>query len=216
MTSNATDQRPAPTWRGLLHELAILPVLVAGVWLTWTADSVLGGVAFGVHVLTLVTMLTTSAIYHRHCRDDATRRLARRADHAAIFALIAGSYGPIALFAVPRWLGVPVLAAVWLVALRGASLKLMHLELGQDRFHSWMYGAMGWAAVMFVPWMIVELGLWRFGLVILGGAAYSAGGLVLIRRRPDPSPAHFGYHEIWHSAVLFAAVAHLAVSTSLV
>lgn len=207
---------PRPTWRGRLHELAIVPVAVLGAWTVARADSSLGAVALGVHAGSLVALLVTSAVYHRHCRRPETARLARRADHAAIFVLIAGSYGPISLFAVPRWIGVPVLIVVWAVALRGASLKLLHLELGQDRFHSWMYGALGWAGVILVPWMAIELGPVRFGLVVLGGLAYSLGGIVLIRKRPDPWPATFGYHEIWHAAVLVAAVAHLSVSAVIV
>ena len=126
-----------PAWRGLSHELAIVPVAVFGIWVVVAADGLLASVALTTHAILLVAMLVISSIYHRHAHSLEAKLWARRADHAAIFGLIAASYTPICLLATTRWLGLPVLAVAWLVAARGAWLKLAHLQLGQDRFNSW-------------------------------------------------------------------------------
>ena len=38
-----------------------------------------------------------------------------------------------------------------------------------------------------------------------GGLLYTAGAVVYARQRPDPAPAFFGYHEIFHALVVGAA-----------
>ena len=205
-----------PAWRGLTHEIAIVPAAIATVVLAARASSLLGTVAMAIHGGSLVLLLVTSAVYHRHCRDETTRRLARRADHAAIFVLIAGSYVPMTLLVVPSPVSIILLVVVLAVATRGVVMKLMHLELGQDRFHSWLYAALGWGGVVLVPWVITEAGWVTLIFVVIGGAAYTIGGLVLIAKRPNPFPATFGYHEIWHVFVLIGAAVHLGVSASVV
>jgi hemolysin III len=35
-------------------------------------------------------------------------------------------------------------------------------------------------------------------LIVAGGLVYSAGAAVCGLRRPDPAPAVFGYHEVFH------------------
>lgn len=208
--------RPEPPgFRGLLHEAAALVVLVLAVPLLVSADGALATVALAVHLSTLVFLLVASAFYHRHAPDDRVRRLARRVDHAAIYGLIAGSYTPVLLLALEPWLGVPALLAVWLVAANSMSIKLRRLELGQERMHSWMYVALAGAAVLLLPWMVESMGWSTVGVIVVGGAFYLVGGLVLIARRPDPWPSTFGFHEIWHLAVLIGAATHLAVSVSL-
>ena len=204
-----------PAWRGLSHELAIVPVAVFGIWVVVAADGLLASVALTTHAILLVAMLVISSIYHRHAHSLEAKLWARRADHAAIFGLIAASYTPICLLATTRWLGLPVLAVAWLVAARGAWLKLAHLQLGQDRFNSWMYAALGSGAVILIPSMIANMGWSRVLLILAGGLSYILGGLVLIAKRPNPSPARFGFHEIWHLAALFGAVLHLGVNATL-
>jgi len=45
---------------------------------------------------------------------------------------------------------------------------------------------------------------------VLGGVAYSVGGLVYGLKRPDPAPAVFGYHEIFHTCTLVGFSCHYA------
>jgi hemolysin III len=42
-------------------------------------------------------------------------------------------------------------------------------------------------------------------LMLAGGVLYTAGALSYHRRRPDPIPSVFGYHEVFHAYVCAAA-----------
>jgi hemolysin III len=44
-----------------------------------------------------------------------------------------------------------------------------------------------------------------------GGLLYTVGAVVYARKRPDPSPTVFGYHEIFHALVILAAALQYAV-----
>jgi hemolysin III len=52
------------------------------------------------------------------------------------------------------------------------------------------------------------LGTASLVLVLIGGLLYTTGAIVLLRNKPDPAPATFGYHEIWHSMVIAASACH--------
>jgi hemolysin III len=71
--------------------------------------------------------------------------------------------------------------------------------------------ALGWVAVAAFPEMLDRLGITAVALVAAGGALYTAGAVVYARRRPDPVPAVFGYHEIFHVLVIAAAALQYAV-----
>ena len=43
------------------------------------------------------------------------------------------------------------------------------------------------------------------------GVLYSAGAAIYALRRPNPVPAVFGYHEVFHALVIAGAVTHYAV-----
>jgi hemolysin III len=42
-------------------------------------------------------------------------------------------------------------------------------------------------------------------LMLAGGLLYTAGAISYHRRRPDPYPSVFGYHEVFHAYVCAAA-----------
>lgn len=77
---------------------------------------------------------------------------------------------------------------------------------------------LGWAAIFALPRLVTELSSLQLALVVAGGVFYTLGAIVLLRRRPDPSPA-FGYHELWHAMGVAAGLLHyvavlLVVSTA--
>jgi hemolysin III len=69
---------------------------------------------------------------------------------------------------------------------------------------------LGWFSIIAVPQIAERAGAGALVLLAVGGAAYTAGAIVYARRRPDPRPATFGYHEIFHVLVVVAAAAHFA------
>src|SRR5439155_821731 len=70
------------------------------------------------------------------------------------------------------------------------------------------YIVLGWVAVIAMPELARRLGGGDLSLLIVGGALYTVGAVVLGTRWPDPSPRFFGYHEVWHTMVTAAVVCH--------
>jgi len=55
---------------------------------------------------------------------------------------------------------------------------------------------------------VERAGAGALALLAAGGVAYTAGAVIYALRRPDPRPAVFGYHELFHVLVVVAALAH--------
>jgi len=199
-----------PRLRGVVHEYAFFVALVAGAVLLVVAPSGKARLAVGLYVLGLAGLLGTSALYHRVTwRRPNARRWMRRLDHSMIFVLIAGTYTPIALLVLHGVLSNVVLGIVWGGALAGMVLKLLWVD-APKWLMAGIYLALGWVGVATVPQMLSRAGVGAVTLLFVGGALYSAGAIVYALRRPDPRPASFGYHEIFHVLVIAAAAAHYA------
>jgi hemolysin III len=197
--------------RGVLHQWAFPASLAAGTVLLLEAGSARARIAILIYALSVAALLGTSAMYHRiDWRTLAARRWMRRLDHTMIFVLIAGSYTPFALLVLQGTLGVVILVAVWSAALAGAVFKLVWIDAP-----GWLaaasYIAIGWVAVIAVPDLTTRLGIAAVGGLALGGVLYSVGAVVYALKRPDPVPAVFGYHEVFHLLVVLAAALQYTV-----
>jgi hemolysin III len=194
-----------PRLRGVLHQWAFAVSLVTGVGLVLEAASVRARLAVAVYGLSVAALFGTSALYHRvDWRTLGARRWMRRLDHTMIFVLIAGTYTPFSLLVLPGTLGLVILIAVWSAALAGAVFKLVWIDAP-----GWLgaatYISIGWIAVIAVPELVDRLGIPAVAVLALGGILYSAGGVIYARKRPDPVPRVFGYHELFHALVIAAA-----------
>jgi hemolysin III len=219
----ATLEHPAPTagdlgrrplLRGWLHVGAALAVAVGGPLLAARAPGPWSAAALGVYSLCMVALFGVSAAFHRLRWKPAARRRMRRADHSTIFLGIAGTYTAVAALALSGWAQVLVLVLVWTGTALGIAVRQLWLEVPK-----WAvtvpYVVVGWSAVAVMPQLLSGLGASRFALLVAGGAAYSAGALVYARRRPDPVPGVFGYHEVFHSCTVVGAALHFAVISGL-
>jgi hemolysin III len=164
-----------------------------------------------VYALSVAALFGTSALYHRvNWRSFAARRWMRRLDHTMIFVLIAGSYTPFALLVLHGTLGEVILVAAWSAALAGAVFKLIWIDAP-----GWLaaatYVSIGWIAIIAMPELVDRLGLAAAGGLALGGVLYSVGAVIYARKRPDPVPGVFGYHELFHLLVILAAALQYAV-----
>lgn len=137
-------------------------------------------------------------------------RWMRSLDYSAIFFLIAGTHTAFALLTLRGPVSWVSIAAVWALALIGATLKVCRVD-GFRRLVPTLYLSMGWLAVLLLPWVAPVLGPLGVGLVAMGGLAYTVGFVVLARRRPDPWPMVFGYYEIWHALVIIGSASHFVV-----
>jgi hemolysin III len=196
-----------------LHEYAFFAALVAGVVLVALADDGRARAASWPYAATLAAMFGASALYHRIRWSSASvRAWVRRLDRSVIFLFIAGTYTPFALLAFQGALATSLLAVVWAGAAAGLLLNLAPVDVP-----TWLatlaYVALGWVGVVALPQLFSRVGVAVSVLVLVGGGLYTLGALTYALRRPDPAPAVFGYHEVFHLLVTAAAAVHyIAVS----
>ena len=206
--------RPAasakPRLRGRIHEVAFFVSVPAGLALVALADGWTARLAAAVYALSLVAVFGSSAAYHRGNWSPAALRRMKRLDHSMIFVLIAGSYTPIALLVLHGPWAVVILSVVWAAAVAGITLKLVRID-GFSVLTATLYMAMGWFALVAIPQLVNEMPAPALVLTIVGGLLYTAGAIVFALRRPDPAPAVFGYHEVWHAFMVAAAACHFAM-----
>jgi hemolysin III len=212
----ATPTVPAPLaakprFRGVLHQWACLASVVFGVLVVLLADGGTPRIAAAVYALSVTGLFGASALYHRVTwRRPSVRRWMRRVDHSMIFVLIAGTYTPFALVAFDDDVGRAVLLAVWVGAAGGVALKLLWIDAPK-----WLgvvvYLALGWATMLTFPALVGAVGVVGTVLVAAGGLLYTTGAVVYATRRPDPVPAVFGYHEVFHLLVVLAAALQYVV-----
>jgi hemolysin III len=167
-------------------------------------------VAAAIYTASLLIGFGTSAGYHRLARSTRACRVMQRMDHSSIFVLIAGTYTPVCLLALPPTWGIPLLSVVGAGALAGIVVK----QFGVNRvkfFEYALYPILGWAAVAAAPALMRSMSAAELALLTAGGLLYTIGIPVLVRARPDPWPRTFGYHEIWHSFTVAAGACHFAL-----
>jgi len=193
------------------HQWACLVSIGLGIALVISAPPGRATFAALVYALSVVTLFATSATYHRvNWRRPNARRWMRRLDHSAIFLLIAGSYTPFALLALDGTLADVILVIVWSGALGGILLKILWID-APDWVVALIYVGLGWVAVAAAPGMVSAIGITASSMVGVGGVLYTIGAVVYARRRPDPVPTVFGYHEVFHVLVIVAAALQYAV-----
>ena len=200
-----------PRLRGVSHMYGALVSVPLGAALVIAAPSGRATLAALIYAVAVTGLLTTSATYHRiDWRRPRARAWMRRLDHSMIFVLIAGTYTPFSLLVLDGTLATAVLIAVWAGALGGIVLNLVWIT-APKWLTATVYVALGWVAVIAMPQLADRLGALGVALLMGGGLLYTAGAVIYAARKPDPAPAVFGYHEIFHALVLAAAAAHFAV-----
>lgn len=200
----ASTELTRPRLRGLSHQYAFFVSLVAGVALVLAAEGTREVVAASVFTAALAAMFGTSAVYHRVSWSPEVRVWMRRADHAAIYLLIAGTYTPFGLLVLEGAWQVSLLTVAWSGCFAAILVKLLWID-GPKWLSAALGIALGWAGVVALPQLVDESGLGAVVLLGVGGLLYTAGALVYTLRRPDPIPAVFGYHELFHACVIAAA-----------
>jgi hemolysin III len=203
--SSALRAPPRPLLRGVLHQAAFAVSLVVGTLLIVGADGARRHVAAAVFAASVAACFGASALYHRVTWTPNLRRWMRRIDHAGIYLLIAGTYTPVCLLVLDGSWRIVVLAIVYAGAAAAVVLKFAWVDAPK-----WVAAALGlalgWTAVVALPQLATRLNPAAVALLGVGGLAYTAGAIIYARRRPNPMPMVFGYHELFH-ALTIAAVA---------
>ena len=166
--------------------------------------------AFAIYGLAVGGLFGVSALYHRGRWQPTVRARLQRIDHSMIFVLIAGTYTPICVHVLDDTLGAALLAVVWTGALVAVVLELRPTPASRGAVVV-LSIALGWVALPALPAVVDKLGWAGTALIGLGGVLYTVGAVIYARRRPDPRPAIFGYHEVFHALTIAGAACHYAV-----
>jgi hemolysin III len=209
--TTAPARQLKPRLRGLTHQWAFFVSLATGGALVLSAPTAQATVAAAVYAVSVAGLFGASALYHRiDWASAGARAWMRRLDHSMIFLLIAGTYTPFAVLALHGPLATAILIAVWAGALAGIVFKLVWIAAPKPVVAA-VYVVLGWVAVAAFPQLISRLGVLPTALVAAGGVLYTVGAVIYALRRPDPVPAVFGYHEVFHTLVIAAAALQYAV-----
>jgi hemolysin III len=190
-------------WRGRIHGGAVLVALPAGVVLTLLASGPLATTATAIYSISLVALFGTSAAYHLFARSQRVQHVMQRADHCMVYVLIAGTYTPVCLLALPRTMGITLLSVVWGIAVVGMVLKAMWRA---RKFATSLYIVLGWIVLAVVPWVYQHAGATALSLYAVGGVVFTSGAVMFLRRYPRLRPEVFGFHEVWHVMTVAAVV----------
>ncbi|MBG0716981.1 PAQR family membrane homeostasis protein TrhA [Microbacterium paulum] len=195
-----------PTWRGWIHAGTFPVAIAAGIVLITLADGAVAKWACAVFMATSVLLFGNSALYHRFDWGPRTKAVLKRIDHANIMLLIAGTYTPIAVLALPPQKGILLLTLVWTGALLGILFRVFWINAPR-----WLYVALylllGWAAVMYLG-DLLQASVAMMVLVIVGGLLYTGGAVCYALKKPNPWPGRFGFHEIFHVCTVLAFLCH--------
>ena len=153
-----------------------------------------------VYGFSIIILFTASSAYHAITNYDLKQKF-RIVDHISIYLLIAGTYTPVLLIALPNSLGWPLFYAVWGIAFFGVILKLFFTGRFEI-FSTLLYLVMGWL-VVFDFTTLSELVdpngiLWLFS----GGLFYTIGIVFYVIHKIPYN------HVIWHFFVLGGAICH--------
>ncbi|WP_217180309.1 hemolysin III family protein [Streptomyces sp. AC495_CC817] len=195
-----------PTWRGWIHAGTFPVAIAAGVVLIVVAQGGAAKAAAAVFMATSLLLFGNSAMYHRFDWSPTVKVVLKRIDHANILLLIAGTYTPLAVLALPPEKGTLLLVLVWGGALLGILFRVFWINAPR-----WLYVALylllGWAAVMYIV-DLLNANVAMMVLVIVGGLLYTGGAIVYALKKPNPWPGRFGFHEIFHVCTVLAFLCH--------
>ena len=191
----------------MLHAGTFPVAAAAGAVLVTLAPTWQARVAAAVYGAAGAALFGVSAAYHRSPPGSRRRDLLARLDHVSIMLMIAGTYTPLVVLALYGWTRLSVLAVVWGGAAAGILARLIWRPTWRPA-PRWLitslFIALGWVALSVLPQLLRGAGALVLALILGGGVMYSLGALVYARRRPDPSPRLFGFHEIFHAATIVA------------
>jgi hemolysin III len=204
----------APRLRGWLHLAALVAAVPAGAALLRHSRSPAATTSAGLYAAALVALYAVSTAYHLGRWPTDVRARMRQLDRAMIYVFIGACYTPLCVLAIGGTFGAVVLGLGWLAAIYGAVTTMGRATRSLPS--SAGYLAVGWLAVITFPSVARRLDATGLILLLAGGVTYTAGSVVLALRRPDPSPATFGYHEVWHALVIVASALHYVLFWRLV
>ena len=217
LLEDALDHAPydvKPTWRGWIHAGMFPLAIAAGIVLICLADGAAAKISSAVFMLTSLLLFGISAVYHRFNWKPTTLALFRRLDHSNIFLLIAGTYTPLAVNALPFPKSLILLLIIWGGTALGIAFRIFWLRAPRLLYVA-LYIVLGWGAILYVG-DLVAANVATMVLVLVGGVSYTVGAVFYALKRPNPVRGVFGFHELFHACTVIAFLCHWAAILLLV
>jgi channel protein (hemolysin III family) len=162
----------------------------------------------GVYVFSCVFLLSMSGVYHMMVQPGTARRVMERLDHGAIFVLIAGTFTPahgILFKGWQRWLP---LVLIWGLAVTGITLKIIFFDDLPEWLGLSFYIMLGWLGTFAGVLLSQRYGIAFVAPLLLGGIAYTVGGLLDHFHWPVLVSGVIHPHDVFHVAVLIGVYCH--------
>ncbi|MFK4789476.1 hemolysin III family protein [Microbacterium sp. ZW T5_56] len=204
--ADAAGDEVKPTWRGWIHAGTFPVTIIAGIVLISVAQGAPAKWASVVFMATSMLLFGNSALYHRFNWKPKTKMVLKRIDHANILLLIAGTYTPLAVLALPPEKGLLLLILVWSGTVLGILFRVFWIDAPRW-LYVLIYLLLGWAAMMYIV-DLLKANVAMMVLVVVGGLLYSGGAVVYALKKPNPWPGRFGFHEIFHVCTVLAFLCH--------
>ena len=196
-----------PRFRGVSHFYAAFAAIAGGAVLLRDAPNPRAFTAAAIYAASLFLLFAISALYHCPTWSEGPRLWLRRLDHAGIYSLIAGTMTPLAMLLFEKKQGDFLLLVIWAAAAVGILLSVFWVHAPKWA-SAILYVSMGCLAAPYVPHFVQRLGVQLTSILVAGGAIYFVGAVIYARKRPNPIPGVFGYHEVFHLLVILAAMIH--------
>jgi hemolysin III len=206
---------PRPLHRGVSHRYAFFAALIAGPILVALAGDAMARRCAAVYSTGLAVMFGVSATLHSADWPPRMYSWLRRADHAAIFLCIAGTYTPFALLGLGGEVGLKLAVLAWSVNGLGMVRALLWPHAPRA-ITATCFVAAGWVAVAYMPELRAAIDPGTFIMIIVGGVLFTIGAVIYLVKWPDPRPQVFGYHEVFHLVVIVACAWHFAAVARLI
>jgi hemolysin III len=161
-----------------------------------SASHIIGFTIFGA---TMVILYFASTLYHSFTHPGR-KQLFRKFDHMSIFLLIAGTYTPFCLTALPGWVGWTIFGIIWACAVAGIVLKAFYTGK-YENISTFLYIVMGWLVIPAIKILFDSVAFDTFLFLMIGGACYTLGTYFFIKDKRY-------YHSIWHLFVLGGSTCH--------
>ena len=209
LLEDAVDHEPyeaKPSWRGWIHAGTFPLAIVAGIVLISVANGPAAKISSAIFMATSLLLFGISAVYHRFNWNPTTLAVLRRLDHSNIFLLIAGTYTPLAINALPFPKNAILLTVIWAGAVIGIAFRIFWLKAPRFLYVA-LYIILGWGAILYVG-DLVAANVVTMILVVIGGLSYTTGAVFYALKRPNPKRGVFGFHELFHACTVLAFLCH--------
>lgn len=190
-------------WGAVLAIMGLVILLIITIKQSSTPTMILSIIIFGI---SMILLYLASGIYHMVTGSDRLIEILQKVDHAMIFVLIAGTYTPFCLVGLEGAWKWTLISIIWAFAIVGIMLTIFYNNM--PRFiKTTIYIFMGWIAIIAIYPLYKALTIYGIIFLILGGVAYTVGGIIYGLKKPNFS-LHFGSHELFHLFVMLGTFLH--------